>query len=114
MKVSELIEALKMFPKDADVSLLENMVQVDRERMLGVIYHNGKVTLFPDPNYVLVKRFNDTTGTHGYISSKGPTGANFHPDRCICQGNDPTPHKHSLEPPYSCARCVECKAYIQH
>jgi hypothetical protein len=52
-------------------------------------------------------RFNDTTGalTWNYQS------ASLHPDRCKCQGNDPTPHKHYDEPPYACARCVKCEAY---
>ena len=55
-------------------------------------------------------RFNETTGTHGYMTVHGPTGADHHPDRCVCQ-NETTPHKHYPEPPHSCARCLECTAY---
>lgn len=59
------------------------------------------------------KRFNETTGAVGYWSAKGSTGAYEHPDRCICQKNDPTPHKHYPDPPFSCARCghISCPAY---
>lgn len=63
------------------------------------------------------RRFNDTTGIFGYISKRGPTGANHHPDRCRCQRHDTTPHKHH-GPPHStltgCARCLECEAYLPH
>lgn len=31
-----------------------------------------------------------------------------HPDRCVCQGDDATPHRHS--PDGRCARC-ECEVY---
>lgn len=55
--------------------------------------------------------FNDTTGAIGCMTKRGPTGAHCHPDRCTCQGTDPTPHKHRDEPPHSCARCLECSAY---
>lgn len=58
------------------------------------------------------KRFNETTGAIGYISAAGYTGADHHPDRCICQGTDTTPHKHYKEPPYECGRCVECKGFV--
>lgn len=53
------------------------------------------------------RRFNKTTGslTWNYRS------AAEHPDRCVCQGNETTPHKHYLDAPYSCARCSECEAY---
>jgi hypothetical protein len=57
------------------------------------------------------QRFSGTCGTHGYISKLGRTGANLHPDRCVCQGSDPTPHKHYREAPHNCARCTECDAY---
>lgn len=52
-----------------------------------------------------VFRFNEMTGC---IS-----GGDRHPDRCVCQGSDPTPHKHYGEPPHSCARCghKSCAAY---
>lgn len=56
-------------------------------------------------------RFENTCGALGYTTKRGYTGANHHPDRCECQGSDPTPHKHYYEPPHSCARCLECKAY---
>lgn len=55
-------------------------------------------------------RFNETTGAHGYISVAGRTGGNHHPDRCICQGEDSTPHKHYSEAPFRCARCG-CPGY---
>ena len=73
------------------------------------------------------RRFNDTTGTHGFIFRGQRAGAMFHPDRCVCQGNprvrradghgwevwgDQIPHKHYSQPPYSCARCNECKCYL--
>jgi hypothetical protein len=64
------------------------------------------------PSEVRRQRFNDTTGVFGYISNLGRTGANLHPDRCACQGNDPTPHKHRGDG--SCARCLPCKAYVPH
>jgi len=57
------------------------------------------------------KYFSDTCGGLGYTTKDGPTGAHRHPDRCICQGNEATPHKHYDYPPYSCARCGACKAY---
>ncbi len=34
-----------------------------------------------------------------------------HPDRCECQGNEVTPHRHYGHAPYSCARCP-CEAYV--
>lgn len=38
-----------------------------------------------------------------------------HPDRCVCQGRDPYPHRHrsaeDSDPKHSCARCVECNEY---
>jgi hypothetical protein len=55
--------------------------------------------------------FHETCGAFGYISARGPTGANHHPDRCTCQGDDTTPHKHYNNPPYACARCGKCNAY---
>ena len=58
------------------------------------------------------QRFNDTTGAFGYWSARGPTPASLHPDRCECQGKDPTPHKHYPEAPYSCARCSACQGYV--
>lgn len=83
-----------------------------------------------------LRRFNETTGVYGYLSKSGPLGGNHHPDRCVCQGNpnrgagdrtqeglrrgacgprgDTTPHKHYREPPYACARCTKCKAYVPH
>ena len=57
------------------------------------------------------KRFKRTTGAFGYMTKRGPTGANHHPDRCECQKNDKTPHQHYDDPPHSCARCLECQAY---
>lgn len=57
------------------------------------------------------RHFNDTVGAFGYISALGRTGANLHPDRCVCQSDDPTPHKHRAEPPHTCARCLECQGY---
>jgi protein gp37 len=54
--------------------------------------------------------FNGTCGVRGYISAAGLTGADRHPDRCVCQ-NETTPHKHRAEPPHSCGRCLECSAY---
>jgi hypothetical protein len=59
------------------------------------------------------ERFSNTTGAMGYMSARGLTGANHHPDRCECQGSDPIPHKHYRDrPPHPCARCGECKAYM--
>lgn len=73
------------------------------------------------------QRFNDTTGTHGFSERGRRFGGNMHPDRCVCQGNprerndngfgwkvwgDTIPHKHYSQPPYSCARCNECNAYL--
>lgn len=57
------------------------------------------------------QRFNEQCGVSGFMSTKGPRGGNHHVDRCTCQQRDTTPHKHYAEPPYSCARCVECKGY---
>ena len=54
------------------------------------------------------RRFNEAVGTVGYVGAAGPTGAHRHPDRCVCQGDDPTPHKHRDEPPHACARCTSC------
>jgi len=61
----------------------------------------------PDAGADRCARFNDTTGalTWNYQS------ASLHPDRCKCQGNETTPHKHYAYPPYACARCSDCKAY---
>ncbi len=51
------------------------------------------------------KNFNETSGAI--------YGGNVHPDRCVCQGTDPTPHRHYREWPFSCARCghKNCAAY---
>lgn len=57
------------------------------------------------------KRFNETTGAFGYMSVHGPRGGHQHPDRCWCQGDDPTPHKHYDGAPNMCARCSECRGY---
>lgn len=56
-------------------------------------------------------RFNATTGALGYSSAHGPTPASLHPDRCVCQQNDPIPHKHYQETPFRCARCSNCRGY---
>lgn len=55
--------------------------------------------------YLRVLRFNETTGCL--------SGGDVHVDRCVCQKDDPTPHKHYAEVPYSCARCghERCAAY---
>jgi putative FmdB family regulatory protein len=34
----------------------------------------------------------------------------IHPDRCVCQGTDSTPHRH-YEEDHSCARCIKCTKY---
>ena len=68
----------------------------------------------PTREWARGQRFNATTGAFGYCTTMGPTGANHHPDRCVCQGGDPTPHKH-YEADYSrglCARCSECMGYV--
>ncbi len=57
-------------------------------------------------------RFSDTCGASGYMSKLGRTGANRHPDRCVCQGRETTPHKHYDDPPYNCARCGDCAGYV--
>lgn len=65
------------------------------------------------------RAFHDTCGASGYISAVGQTGANLHPDRCVCQGDDrcvcqgddPTPHKHYEEGSRRCARCSACNEY---
>jgi hypothetical protein len=58
------------------------------------------------------KSVNDTCGALGYVSRLGKTGANLHPDRCVCQKDDPTPHKHyPNDPKHGCARCTECKEF---
>jgi hypothetical protein len=62
-------------------------------------------------NTLRSERFNDTTGAFGYWTANGPTSAAFHPDRCVCQGTDPTPHKHYRESPHRCARCSACDRY---
>ncbi len=51
------------------------------------------------------KNFNETSGAI--------YGGNVHPDRCVCQGTDPTPHRHYREWPFSCSRCghKNCAAY---
>lgn len=58
-----------------------------------------------------MRRFNATCGTDGYMSVRGRTAGSLHPDRCICQGSDRTPHKHRDEAPHGCARCVGCESY---
>lgn len=60
--------------------------------------------------------FKHTTGAFGYMTRHGPTSANLHPDRCVCQKkergiNAGTPHQHYREPPFRCARCSECTGY---
>jgi hypothetical protein len=58
------------------------------------------------------RRFNETTGAFGYMTASGPMGANHHPDRCVCQGDEATPHKHYTDDPlHPCARCGKCTAY---
>lgn len=49
-------------------------------------------------------------GQGGALSWCGRSFAE-HPDRCMCQGNDPIPHRHYGHAPYKCARCGECRAY---
>jgi putative FmdB family regulatory protein len=55
--------------------------------------------------------FKNTCGTNGWTSQRGREPGFMHPDRCVCQGDDPTPHKHYDEKPHSCARCGECRRY---
>lgn len=59
----------------------------------------------------LSRQFSETVGVFGYVSAAGPTGANHHPGRCVCQGDDTTPHKHYREPPFKCARCLGCGGF---
>jgi hypothetical protein len=52
-------------------------------------------------------RFNETTGSLSWDRRS----AADHPDRCVCQGNDFTPHKHHGDTRnHACARCF-CKGY---
>lgn len=69
----------------------------------------GPVQLLPSATE-RSQRFNNTCGVRGYTSANGPTGADRHPDRCICQ-NETTPHKHYDRPSFTCARCLECDGY---
>jgi hypothetical protein len=99
----------------------------------------ARAELLATPREDRLRRFNETTGVAGYMTKHGPLGGNWHPDRCKCQGDPPTPeqiegwtdmtlrrgvadrakggdttpHKHYQKPPYSCARC-ECGAYVPH
>jgi putative FmdB family regulatory protein len=54
-----------------------------------------------------VERFHEFQGAGGAISwNRRPFSE--HPDRCVCQGDDPTPHRHhdDARPGFgSCARC---------
>lgn len=89
------------------------------------------VTPTDETRLARMREFNETTGVFGYMTARGPTGANHHPDRCVCQGNpnsddldygeqvragscgpngDTTPHKHRADG--SCARCLECQQYV--
>lgn len=54
------------------------------------------------------RHFNETCGVRGYMSKRGLTGADLHPDRCTCQ-NETTPHKHYTD--LRCARCLLCSTY---
>ena len=58
-----------------------------------------------------MRKFNNSVGALGYVSVRGITGANHHPDRCKCQEIDPTPHKHYDTAPHNCARCMKCESY---
>jgi hypothetical protein len=58
-----------------------------------------------------IDRFKQTTGALGYTTIRGPTGAHVHPDRCVCQGHDTTPHQHYRDAPHRCARCLDCIGY---
>jgi len=60
----------------------------------------------------LSEAFNTTVGAMGYMTERGFSGANRHPNRCTCQGNDPIPHKHRSDPPFACARCLDCPAFV--
>lgn len=54
------------------------------------------------------QRFNDSTGALSW----NHRSAAEHPDRCVCQGDDTTPHKHyDDDPRHGCARCSKCKRY---
>ena len=56
-----------------------------------------------------VERFHEFQGAGGAISwNRRPFSE--HPDRCVCQGDDPTPHRHHSDWRLSCARC-SCVEY---
>lgn len=67
---------------------------------------NPGASVSDDPRGRQSRRFNNTTGAISW----GYRSAGLHPDRCICQADDATPHKHYPESPFACARC-ECAFY---
>jgi hypothetical protein len=58
---------------------------------------------------VEMDRLDSFNGSGGALSWCGRSFA-LHPDRCTCQEDDPIPHRHYGQAPYSCARC-KCEAY---
>ena len=59
---------------------------------------------------VPLDRLDRINGQGGALTWCGRSFAE-HPDRCQCQGDDTTPHRHYDHAPYRCARCGKCDAY---
>ena len=59
----------------------------------------------------LEERFIEFNSAGGAVSwNRRPFSV--HPDRCKCQGDDPTPHRHyERDAGHPCARCSKCEAY---
>lgn len=80
----------------------------EKVRIVLRAYHAiGKIRA-EDVDHARLNRINNEGGA---LSWCGRSFA-LHPDRCECQGDDPIPHRHYDEAPHSCARCIECKAYV--
>lgn len=109
MKREEVVRLLVTIDEEIGVA----MELGDEERTRAAMAaHKAVSGLHVDGvDVVRMRRFNGSVGACGYTSRLGPTPASMHPDRCVCQGDDPTPHKHYDHAPHNCARCGKCESY---
>jgi hypothetical protein len=79
----------------------------ERVRVILRAYHAVQKIPADDVDLARLGRINNEGGALSWC------GRSFgaHPDRCVCQGDDPGPHRHYDHAPYRCARCGKCESY---
>jgi hypothetical protein len=110
----EILDVARYNPDDAPLTQLSRYTHGDARAVGRYIDRLSKPATArgEEPSVEQWRAFNETTGAVGYMTKLGPTGANSHPDRCVCQGDDRIPHKHYTDDPlHPCARCGKCAAY---